>query len=65
MTPEAIANREAIESIRHRMNSGELTYEQAQAEAQPVIDRMNAKGEEISKQYGGKFKKLSFRYLMR
>lgn len=65
LTDKAQANRNAIESIRHRMNSGELTYEQAQAEAQPIIDAMNARMAEISKEHGFKPKKLSFKYLMR
>lgn len=65
MTNEAIKNREAIENIRHRMNSGAITYEQAQLEAKPIIDSMNARMAEISREHGFKPKKLSFKYLMR
>lgn len=65
MNDQAQKNRDAIESIRHRMNSGAITYEQAQAEAKPIIDAMNARMAEVSKEHGFKPKKLSFRYLMR
>lgn len=65
MTPEAQANRDKIESIRHRMNAGDLTYAEAQAEAKPIIDAMNERMAEISKEHGFKPKKLSFKYLMR
>lgn len=65
MHPKAIQNRNQIESIRHRMNSGELSYEEAQKEAKPIIDAMNERMAEISKEHGFKPKKLSFKYLMR
>ena len=65
MEQQAHDNRTAIEIIRRRMNSGELTYAQAQAEAKPVIDAMNARMEEISREHGFKHKPLSFKYLMR
>lgn len=65
MKDQANKNRDAIESIRHRMNAGELTYAQAEAEAKPIIDAMNERMAEISKEHGFKPKKLSFKYLMR
>ena len=65
MEQQAHDNRTAIESIRRRMNSGTLSYEQAAAEAKPIIDAMNARMAEISKEHGFKHKPLSFKYLMR
>lgn len=65
LTKTALANREAIEDIRHRMNVGALTYEEAQAEAKPVIDAMNKRMAEIAKENKFKHKPLSFKYLMR
>ena len=37
----------------------------AKAEAEPIIKEMNAKGKEISKKYGQRFKPFTFAYLMR
>lgn len=65
LTDEANSNRDAIDSIRHRMNSGVITYEQAQEEAKPIIDRMNEKAKRIAIQYDAKFKPFSFKSLMR
>jgi histidinol dehydrogenase len=65
MTPEAHSNRNALEEIKARMLAGEITPDEAKAEAQPIIDAINARGAEIAKEYGRKFKKLTFAYLMR
>lgn len=65
MEQKAIENRQAIEDIRHRMNAGVLSYEDAQKEAKPIIDAMNERMAEISKEHGFKHKPLSFKYLMR
>jgi hypothetical protein len=65
LSKNAIANRTAIADIRRRMMMGELTPEQAKAEAAPIVARINASGAEIAKKYGRKFKPFSFAYLMR
>ncbi len=57
--------REQIEAIRHRMLRGELSYEQAQVEAKPVIDDMNAKGKALAKKFGKRYTPLTFKYLFR
>jgi hypothetical protein len=57
---QAIKNQEAIADIQRRMASGELSYDQAKAEAQPIIDGINAKAAEIAKKYNLRAKKISF-----
>lgn len=65
MTQEAKENREVIKSIASDLRFGKITYEEAQAKAKPYIDRMNKRGEELAKEYGMKYKPLTFKYLMR
>ena len=65
LTPQANLNRDRISDIRSRLQRGLITYEAAQLEAQPVIDAMNQRGKEISKEDGFTFKPLTFKYLMR
>lgn len=65
LTDQANKNRDTIEAIRHKMNSGAITYEEAQKEAQPVIDAMNKRAKELSDEYGMKYKPFSFKALMR
>lgn len=61
----AAANIEAIRTIRGKMLSGELTYDQAKAEAQPIIDSINEKTKEIAKKHNRKASKVSFAAIMR
>ena len=65
MSTQANKNRDVLEGIRHRMNSGVLTYEEAQKEAAPTIAEMNKRGKAIADEYGAKFKPFSFKSLMR
>lgn len=65
LSEKANQNRDTIERIRHRLNAGTISYDEARAEAQPVIDEMNARIIEIGKEFGIKPKLLSFKGLMR
>lgn len=65
LQPEAKDNINALTTIRYHLVQGLTSYEQARAEAQPIIDRMNARGAEIARESGMKFKPLNFSYLMR
>lgn len=65
MTNEAVQNQEQIADIKRRMSSGELSYEEAKAEAQPVIDRINAKAKELAKKYNKRPKLMNFSEIMR
>lgn len=58
-------NVRAIRQIKAKMVSGELTYEQAQKDAQPVLDRINQKASELAKKYNTRPHKLGFAELMR
>jgi len=62
---QAITNQEKIRDIRRRMLSGAISYEEAKAEATPVIDGLNLKAKEIAKKYGVRTGKLNFSQLMR
>jgi polyhydroxyalkanoate synthesis regulator phasin len=66
MKSEAIKNREEIAEIKRKFKSGEISYDQAKAEMQPVLDRINAKSAEIAKKYNKKtVPKVSFAAIMR
>lgn len=57
--------RDIIDSIRADMARGVLTYDEARAKAQPVIDEMNRVAREITKKHGKKHQDFSFISLMR
>lgn len=61
----AIYLRNKIEDIKTRLNYGYIGYDQAKEEAQPFIDEMNKRGEEVAKKFGKKFSKFTFVSLMR
>lgn len=44
---------------------GKITVEEAREEAEPVINEMNVRGEEVAKRFGKKYRPLTFAYLMR
>lgn len=62
---QAATNQEKIKDIRRRMLSGAITYEEAKAEATPIIDAINARAKVIAKKYGVSTGKLNFSQLMR
>ena len=47
------------------MQIGIIDYYEAKKEAEPIIEEMNAKGKEIAKQFGQRFKPFTFAYLIR
>jgi hypothetical protein len=61
----AAKNIAIIQDIRRRMLNGELTYDEAKAEAAPTIAAINAKSVEVAKKYNRKAVKLSFAAIMR
>ncbi len=65
MKNEAIKNREAIEEIRNKLNYGLITYDEAKAQAEPVIARMNQRAREIAKNYGRIHRSFKFEEIMR
>ena len=65
MTPKAHANRNLVELTRKRLMCGEISYEQAKDILRPAIEEMNERGAQIAKQYGLKFRKITFTSLVR
>lgn len=54
-----------IETIKMKMLYGLSTYEEAKAEAQPIIDEMNKKAKEIAHRHHRTHKKFTFSQLTR
>jgi len=54
-----------IGQIKFLMEKGQLSYEEAKKEAQPIIDEMNKIAERIAKKYKRKAHKFKFISLMR
>ena len=62
----AVANREAIAHIKSLYLRGKITREVAEALAEPVINRINKRQQEICRKYGKKsYPKTTFIGLMR
>ena len=57
--------RQQLERIKAEMLNGLLSYDQAKAKAQPILDAMNAHGKAIAKKYGKKFQVFTFAAVMR
>lgn len=54
-----------IENIKAELINGIISYDDAKAKAQPVIDELNRKAREIAKKYGKKHHNFTFAGLMR
>lgn len=65
MKQQAIDNREKIAQIQNLLRSGDISYDEAKALAQPVIKTINAKSAEVAKKYNKTPSKLSFSVIMR
>lgn len=55
---------QTIEDIKIKLRTGGK-YEDCYKEAQPALEILNQKGREIAKEYGKKYKPLSFIAIMR
>jgi hypothetical protein len=62
---KAVANREALYGIRDRLFYGEISYEEAKKEAEPIINSINEKAVELAKKYGAKPQLVNFQSIMR
>ncbi len=62
---EATSNREKIADIKRRYALGLITRKQAKIEAEPVISRINKKGQEIALKHKVKYYPVDFVNLMR
>lgn len=65
MKEQAMKNRERLGDIKARLSVGDISYDQAKAEAEPIIAEINKKAVELGKKYGVKPQLVSFAALMR
>lgn len=56
---------EKLFDIRGRLLVGIISYDEAKAEAQPIIDDLNKKGQDIAKKHNKRFYGLTFSGIMR
>jgi hypothetical protein len=61
----ATENQAKIQNIRCRMLNHDITYEQAKAEAQPIIDDINIAAKRLAKKYNLPAHKVNFAAMMR
>lgn len=61
----AVKNQAMIQDIRRRMLSHEISYDQAKAEAQPILDGINIAASQLAKKYKLPARKIGFEELMR
>ena len=62
----AATNRIEIDDIKQRYLTGQITRQQAQQEAKPIIERINARQQEIARKHGKhNYPKTTFIGLMR
>lgn len=65
MNSTALNNIEAVDHIKKRLRSGEITYDKAKTEAEPIIEAIYEQHKVIAKKYNKRAVKLSFSSLMR
>lgn len=53
------------EVIRYELMTRKISYDEAKAKAQPIIDEMNKRGFEIAKKYKKRYYGVKFAALMR
>lgn len=58
-------NQTKLQQIKMSMTLGNITYDEAKIQAQPIIDEMNIRGAEIAKEHGRTFRKFTFTGIMR
>ncbi len=52
--------RDKIQFIKAEFMAGGITYDEAKAKAQPVIDEMNLVAKRVAKEHGMRHKPISF-----
>jgi len=65
VSKEGINNQIAIGEIKRRLGTGEITYDEAVAEAKVVCDRINEKAKEIAKNLGVRPRLVNPRAMLR
>ena len=54
-----------VMEVKRKLMFGNITYEQAKAELEPILNEANRKGREIAAKYSKRYNPLSFISLMR
>lgn len=54
-----------IQQIKSLYLQGQISFEQAQEQIEPLLVTMNTRGEKIAREHGMKFTKLTFGYVFR
>lgn len=62
---DAVVNRQKIAAIRHDLNNGRITYNEAKAQAEPIIASINDNADRLAKKYGRRRSHVNFAGLMR
>lgn len=65
MSSNAAENRLKMQDIRRRMLRGDITYAEAKAEAEPIIEAIYEQSKIIAKKYKRRAVRLNFASLMR
>lgn len=65
MLNQATDNRLKMQAIRKRYLSGQISYDQAKIEAQPLINSINQQAKAIAKRHNMPAPKISFAAIMR
>lgn len=65
MTNGAKQNRDKINAIKAGLAHGFITYEEARAQAEPIIATINAKAREIAKKYNQRPRLVTFNEIFR
>lgn len=54
-----------LKELAYQMTIGILTYQEAHALAAPIVEEMNVVAKRIAKEFGVKYKKISFTHFTR
>ena len=65
MNKEALQNKQDIEEIKKALALGYISYDEAKIEAEPILSRINKKGQEIAKKYDKPYYKITFSEIIR
>ena len=63
--PSALEARQEVSHLVLRATTGDLSYDEAKALAEPYLAIMDAKGAEIARKHGKRYTPRSFGYFLR
>ena len=65
MNDQALHNIEQMDAIKRKLYAREISYDEAKAQAQPIIDAIYEQHKAIAKKYNKRATKLSFASIIR